>query len=121
MNHQPLSAGFVLGWASLNSAELSRSGRPAISIQLAWLTGLAGARGPVHRGMGETTGYAVLWPGPPAAPYRAGLPSHSSQPGSGKSSVVSAMVAEKDSCSQTHSSASEQTVLFRRGKLYPVH
>lgn len=42
MNHQPLSASFVLGWASLNSAELSRSGRAIISIQLAWLTGPAG-------------------------------------------------------------------------------
>lgn len=42
MNHQPLSASFVLGWASLNSAELSRSGRAVISIQLAWLTGPAG-------------------------------------------------------------------------------
>lgn len=42
MNHQPLSASFVLGWAGLNSAELSRSGPTVISIQLAWLTGPAG-------------------------------------------------------------------------------
>lgn len=35
MNHQPLSASFVLGWTSLNSAELSRNGAAVISIQLA--------------------------------------------------------------------------------------
>lgn len=66
--------------------------------------------------MGKTIGHAVLWPAPPAAPYRAGSPSHSSQPGSEKSLVVTVVVAEKNSCSQARSRASKHSAQLRREK-----
>lgn len=66
--------------------------------------------------MGKTIGHAVLWPAPPAVPYRAGSPSHSSQPGSEKSLVVTVVAAEKNSCSQARSRASKHSAQLRRGK-----
>lgn len=66
--------------------------------------------------MGKTIGHAVLWPAPPAAPYRAGSPSHSSQPGSKKSLVITVVEAEKNSCSQARSSSSKHSAQLRRGK-----
>lgn len=84
------------GWASLNSAELSRSGRAVISIQLAWLTGPAGQE---VLCTGVWVKPSLLQPSLPAASYRAGFPSHSSQPGSGRSPVVNTVVAERDCCS----------------------
>lgn len=96
MNHQPLSASFVLGWASLNSAELSRSGQAVISIQLAWLTGPAGQE---VLCTGVWVKPSLLRPSLPAASYRAGFPSHSSQPGFGRSLVVNTSVTERDCCS----------------------
>lgn len=118
MNHQPLSASFVLGWASLNSAELSRSGRAVISIQLAWLTGPAG-REVLCTGVWVRPWVTLAWTS--SVPYRAGFLYHNSQPGSGRSPVVNTVVAEKDSCPQTHSRAPEQLVQFPRGKLFPIH
>lgn len=70
--------------------------------------------------MGKTIGHTVLWPAPPAVPYRAGSPGHSSQPGSEKSLVVTVVVAEKSSCSQARSRASKQPAQLRRGKLFPA-
>lgn len=77
MNHQPLSASFVLGWASLNSAELSRSGRAVISIQLAWLTGPAGQE---VLCTGVWVKPSLLQPSLPAASYRAGFPATAASP-----------------------------------------
>lgn len=114
MNHQPLSASFVLGWAGLNSAELSRSGRAVISIQLAWLTGLA-------EQVVLCTGVRVR----PLAVQYSGLDLRQVCPATAARQVVwevtVVVVAEEDSCPQPHHSAPEPPLQLRKGKLFPAY
>lgn len=120
MNHQPLSASFVLGWASLNSAELSRSGRAVISIQLAWLTGPAErevlcARVWVRPLVAHDSGLAfLLCPieqvSPAIAPSQV-LGGHGGQHGSSRKGFVSPGPLGYLS----------SQVRLRRGKLFPAY
>lgn len=100
MNHQPLSASFVLGRAGLNSAELSRNGRGCHFHTAGLVNWASWARGPVHRGV--ATGHTARGSGPPSAvcPIGQVSPSPRSLPSSVRSPVVSAVVLRKNSGSR---------------------